>query len=225
MLLSIPTWFIHISSMVEWGLAALMLYRYGRLIRRRDVEQFALLMLPHWIGGLSVIAFHLTGDSAMWLLDASKVINMFGSISLLLASVRIIRSPQSIGGIAFLGFLLFQFGLPNESLKDTIINAVFQLSSLIYIFFLISLLFLYRKDKAVFSKLTIVGFWFVIVFVSITVGCIYYATKVHGHQSLTYDDFLHGFAESFLTISNLMIVLGIRKKMREAQKNLFSEAT
>lgn len=223
MLLSVPTWFIHISSMAEWGVAILMLYRYGRLIQRRDVAQFALLMIPHWIGGLSVIAFHITGDTAMWLLDASKVINLFGSASLLLASVRIIRSPQSAAGVAFLFLILFQFGLPNESTKDIVINGIFQLSSLIYLFFLISLVFLYRKDKAVLSKLTIFGFWFVIVFVSITVVCIYYATEVHGHQSLTHDDFLHGFAESFLTISNLMIVIGIGQKTREAQKNRLSE--
>lgn len=223
MLLSVPTWFIHISSMVEWGIAILMLYRYGSLIQRRDVEQFALLMIPHWIGGMSVIAFHITGDSAGWLLDASKVINLFGSISLLLASVRIIRSHQPAAGVAFLFLILFQFGLPNESIKDTIINGIFQLSSLIYLLFLVSLLFLYRKDKAVFSKLTIFGFWFVIVFVSITLVCIYYAIVVHGHQTLTHDDFLHGFAESFLTISNLMIVLGIRQKTREAQKKRLSE--
>lgn len=219
MLLSIPTWFIHISSMAEWGLAILLLYRYGSLIGRRDIEQFALLMIPHWIGGLSVIAFHISGDSLEWLLDASKVINMFGSISLFMASIRIIRAPQPSMAIASLCFFLFHLGLPDESLKDIIINGIFQLSSLIYVLFLISLLFLYKKDKTVFSKLTIFGFWFVIVFVSITVVCIYYATKVNGHPTLTHDDFLHGFAESFLTISNLMIVLGIRQKAREARES------
>lgn len=220
MLLSIPTWFIHISSMAEWGLAILLLFRYGSLIGRRDIEQFALLMIPHWIGGLSVIAFHISGDSLEWLLDASKVINCFGSISLLFASVRIIRSPQPRVAVAALFLLLFHAGLPDKTLKDTVINGIFQLSSFIYILFLISLVFLYKKDKAVFSKLTIFGFWFVIVFVSITVVCIYYATKVHGHPTLTHDDFLHGFAESFLTLSNLMIVIGIRQKAQQAKESL-----
>ncbi|ACF13076.1 conserved hypothetical protein [Chloroherpeton thalassium ATCC 35110] len=218
MLLSIPTWIVHISSMAEWGMAIFLLYRYGKIIHRSDVRQFALLMIPHWAGGLCVLAFHTTGDSVSFLLDASKVINFFGSTSLLYASLQIIKQAKKLSSAAYAAlFLLLPLLGNDKALQDLIINGIFQLSSMIYLAFLVSLLFLYRQDKTVFSKLTIFGFWFVLFFVSFTLVCMYFAIHVRGYATLSHDDLLHGLAESFLSISNLMIVLGIQQKLKEAK--------
>jgi hypothetical protein len=219
MLLSIPTWLIHLSSMIEWGMAALLLYRYGASLGREDIKTFARLMLPHWAGGWCVIAFHFTGDAVSFWLDASKVVNFVGSVCLLYASADVIIGArprrEAMSGSLFLAALLIQSvqTFPELYWRAKLIDAVFQLSSAIYFFFLLSLLLLYRRDKSVFSPVSIVGFWFLLVFVAVSVVCIYFS-KQRGYPTLTHDDLLHGFAESFLTISNLLIVIGIRQKQR-----------
>jgi len=220
MLLSLPTWIVHISSMAEWGIAILLLYRYGTLINRPDIQRFALLMIPHWIGGLCVLAFHTTGDSLSVLLDASKVINFFGSTSLLYASLQIIKGVETpTNALAAMPLFLWPFLhlMGEKSTYELFIDGIFQVSSLVYLLFLVSLIFLYRKDRTVFSKLTISGFWFVLVFVSFTLVCMHFAMNVRGYATLSHDDFLHGLAESFLSISNLMIVLGIQQKIKSAK--------
>ncbi|MDW8465050.1 MAG: DUF3593 domain-containing protein [Chloroherpetonaceae bacterium] len=226
MLLSFPTWVVHISSMVEWLAAAVLLHQYGKAVGRKDIEQFAWLMLPHWTGGLCVIIYHLTTDSVEFWLDASKVVNLVGSICLLYASLNIIRfnSSARTALACLFGIVMLHLSpnaaeiFPNKSFKDTLINAAFQLSSLVYFIFLVSLLWLYRKDKTVFSGLTVFGFWFVLVFVVVTIVCTHYATNVRGYPTLTHDDLLHGFAESLLTASNLMIAIGIAQKLQAARK-------
>jgi hypothetical protein len=41
-------------------------------------------------------------------------------------------------------------------------------------------------------------------------------SKLGGYPTLTHDDVLHGFAESLLTLSNLLIVIGIQQKRKQA---------
>lgn len=223
MLLSLPTWIIHISSMVEWLIASVLLYRYGALIGRRDVERFALLMLPHWFGGLCVLVYHITGDAVPFWFDASKVMNLVGSSALLYATLTIIfksnpklQVPSGSAGVAAMGLLVSTYG--EMMWRAYFVNLAFQLSSVVYLAFLISLIVLYRRDPTVLSPLSIFGFWFLLVFVSVAAVCNYYATQVRGFPTLTHDDLLHGFAESFLTLTNLFIVAGIRQKLRTVEQ-------
>ncbi|NTW11429.1 MAG: DUF3593 domain-containing protein, partial [Chlorobiaceae bacterium] len=104
---------------------------------------------------------------------------------------------------------------PQSYLGADIFDAILQVSSIVYLSFLVLLLVLYRRDKTVFSGLTVAGFWFVVVFISVTVFFMYLATVNRGYVSLSHDDLLHGSAESLLTMSNLMIALGARRKIRE----------
>jgi hypothetical protein len=238
MLLSFPTWLIHISSMAEWLYAAVLLYRYGALLGRNDVQRFALCMLPHWFGGMCVIIYHLLGDAILLWLDLSKLLNCAGSIALLYAALRLLYPNKFFNNDARTTAMLVVFfhapiaaQLSDKSLSSSeaivfnpmFVNAVFQLSSMIYLGFLIALWIFYRRDKrtaseSIFSGVTVAGFWFLLIFVTVTVGCIYIATKLRGYPTLTHDDALHGFAEFFLTISNTMIVFGVRQKLRDAMQ-------
>ena len=58
------------------------------------------------------------------------------------------------------------------------------------------------------------------MFVTIPAGI--YAKKVYG-LSLSNVDWLHGGAESFLSMTNLLIVLGFRQGIRSALNNSTSE--
>jgi hypothetical protein len=215
MLLSIPTWIIHISSMIEWGLAVLLLYRYGNLIRRDDIKRFALLMLPHWAGGWCVIAFHLTNDEIHFWLEASKVVNFVGSVCLLYGSLSLLFGRkikrEALSPSLLLIVVQSVQAFPELYWRAKIIDMIFQISSGVYFCFLISLLFVYRRDKSIFSPVTVFGFWFVLVFIGVTIVCMHFS-KVRGYPTLTHDDFLHGLAESLLTASNLLIVIGIQQR-------------
>ncbi|NHQ59602.1 DUF3593 domain-containing protein [Chlorobium sp. BLA1] len=222
MLLSFPNWIIHLSSALEWGLGAALLFRYGRLCNRRDIRIFALSMLPHWSGSFFVLGYHVSGDSVPLLLDLSEIINLFGSISLLLATLNLLKSTKkapSLGFAAALGAIIIS-GKPQSYLGEDIFDTILQLSSVVYISFLVLLFLVYRRDRTIFSGLTVAGFWFVLVFISVTIFCMYLATVVRGFPTLSHDDLLHGMAESLLTISNLMIAIGAHRKIREYETNL-----
>ncbi len=229
MLLSPLNWAIHISSSLEWAVALVMLYRYGKMVGRRDIRRFAICMGPHWIGSLFVLGYHLSGDMIPSRLEMSEAINLVGSIALLYATLKILNAGERQEGRAYAGILLFGGVLlhagPRQSfMGNTLFDAILQVSSIVYMTFLVLLLKVRKRDPEVFSGLTVAGFWFVLVFISVTVGCIWLATDVMGYQSLSHNDFLHGMAESLLTVSNLMIVLGIHQQMHRAKAQGFSSA-
>lgn len=50
-------------------------------------------------------------------------------------------------------------------------------TNLLYLGFLLMLLVLYRLDRALFSPLTIFGFWLLVVFVAVTIAATWLATE------------------------------------------------
>ncbi|GIL79525.1 hypothetical protein Vretifemale_8853 [Volvox reticuliferus] len=80
--------------------------------------------------------------------------------------------------------------------------------------YLCFLFFLTKSGKT--PRLTLMGFYFLLVFVGATIPAGIYA-KSHYGTSLANVDWLHGAAESLLTITNLLIVLGLRHGVREAE--------
>jgi hypothetical protein len=59
-------------------------------------------------------------------------------------------------------------------------------------------------------RLALIGFYLLLVFVAITIPAGLYA-KLHYGQELANVDWLHGSAEVFLSISNIVVVLGFRQ--------------
>lgn len=85
--------------------------------------------------------------------------------------------------------------------KDTL----FILSLFPYLGFL---WFLTRSQQV--PRLVLLGFYGTLVFVAVTIPAGIYTRVVYG-ELLANVDWLHGTAESFLTVSNLLIVLGLRR--------------
>ena len=230
MLLSPLNWVIHISSSLEWGVALVMLWRYGSFVGRRDIRRFALFMLPHWIGSWFVLAYHITGDTIMRLLEMSEAINLVGSIALLYATLKILKGDEkrdakprtALMGALVGGVTMTAGGSPGYSfmMGKSWFDAVLQVSSFVYLTFLVLLLKVRKKDPEAFSGLTVAGFWFVLVFISVTVVCMYISIHVLGYKSLSHNDFLHGLAESLLSASNLMIAIGVHKQHKLAAERL-----
>lgn len=72
--------------------------------------------------------------------------------------------------------------------------------------------FLTRSKQA--PKLALIGFYMTLVFVGVTIPAGIYAKVVYD-ESLANVDWLHGSAEFFLTLSNILIVLGFRQAVNE----------
>ncbi|KVH90003.1 uncharacterized protein LOC112521567 [Cynara cardunculus var. scolymus] len=94
--------------------------------------------------------------------------------------------------------------------SQSIASQLFAFSLFPYIGFLY---FITRSNSA--PKLTLFGFYFLLAFVGATIPAGIYA-KVHYGTSLSNVDWLHGGAESLLTLTNLFIVIGLRQALRKA---------
>ena len=92
--------------------------------------------------------------------------------------------------------------------KDTL----FAVSLFPYLGFL---WFLTRSQKT--PKLALIGFYVLLIFVAVTIPAGIYA-KIHYGEALANIDWLHGSAESFLSISNILVVLGFRQAIIESKE-------
>ena len=84
-------------------------------------------------------------------------------------------------------------------------ESLFAISLFPYLGFL---WFMTRSGKT--PRLALIGFYVLLVFVAITIPAGIYA-KVHYGEELANVDWLHGSAEVFLTLSNILVVLGFRQ--------------
>lgn len=84
-------------------------------------------------------------------------------------------------------------------------NTLFAMSLFPYLGFL---WFLTRTKST--PRLALIGFYVLLVFVAVTIPAGIYA-KVALQSELANVDWLHGGAEAFLTLSNILVVLGFRQ--------------
>lgn len=76
--------------------------------------------------------------------------------------------------------------------------------------------FLTRSGQV--PKLALIGFYMTLVFVAVTIPAGIYA-KVQYNADLANVDWLHGGAEFFLTLANILVVLGFRQALLERRKS------
>lgn len=77
------------------------------------------------------------------------------------------------------------------------------------------LYFLTRSRQT--PRLALVGFYVLLVFVVVTIPAGIYAQNAY-HTELANVDWLHGSAEFFLTLSNILVVLGFRQAVLQRQQ-------
>ncbi|MBF2077318.1 MAG: DUF3593 domain-containing protein [Synechococcales cyanobacterium T60_A2020_003] len=96
-------------------------------------------------------------------------------------------------------------------------ETLFALSLFPYLGFL---WFLTRSRQT--PRLALMGFFGTLVFVAITIPAGIYAQVTYG-DVLANVDWLHGGAELFLTLSNVLVVLGFRQALKERSGTASSE--
>lgn len=92
-------------------------------------------------------------------------------------------------------------------------ETLFALSLFPYLGFL---WFLTRSRQT--PRLALIGFYMTLVFVAVTIPAGIYAQRVYG-KTLANVDWLHGGAEFFLTLANILLVLGFRQAIIEHRKS------
>jgi hypothetical protein len=90
-------------------------------------------------------------------------------------------------------------------------DSLFAVSLFPYLAFL---WFLTRSGQT--PRLALIGFYGTLVFVAVTIPAGIYAKVAYG-ESLANVDYLHGGAEVFLTLSNILVVLGFYQAIRRHQ--------
>jgi hypothetical protein len=103
-------------------------------------------------------------------------------------------------------------GVGGVSGSDALAGGLFAVSLFPYLAFL----YYCFKTKQT-PRLVSVGFATLLIFVFVTAPAGIYAQKVYG-TSLSNVDWLHGSAESFLFFTNLLIVVALRRGIREAEE-------
>jgi hypothetical protein len=91
-------------------------------------------------------------------------------------------------------------------------ETLFALSLFPYLGFL---WFLTRSGQT--PRLALIGFYMTLVFVAVTIPAGIYAQTAYG-KTLANVDWLHGSAEFFLTLSNILVVLGFRQAIIETRQ-------
>lgn len=92
-------------------------------------------------------------------------------------------------------------------------ETLFALSLFPYLGFL---WFLTRSGQT--PRLALIGFYMLLVFVAVTIPAGIYAQVAYGKQ-LANVDWLHGSAEFFLTLSNILVVLGFRQAIVQRKRS------
>ena len=217
MLLSPPTWIIHLLTVSEWLAAILLFARYGRAIGSAPLRLFALCMVPHLLAGLSILLFHAGGDRWDGVLAVGRGLTFVGSLCLLAATVGMLPL-RNARRVWWLVPVVLIGGLVHAATSAEGVRALLPLTNVLYLVFLVALVFVRRAEPRLFSRLSVVGFWFLLVFVAVTIYAQHLAVDVRGLPSLSHADLLHGGSEAFLSISNLMIALGALLQLQRWRK-------
>lgn len=94
--LSIPTWFIHISSVIEWIAAIWLVWTYGEVTGNRSWRALSWAMLPALLSAMCACTWHFFDNdpSLAWLVTVQASTTAIGNCTLCGAGWWIWRSPS-----------------------------------------------------------------------------------------------------------------------------------
>ncbi|MDJ1179114.1 DUF2499 domain-containing protein [Roseofilum sp. BLCC_M91] len=95
--LSIPTWVIHVSSVMEWIIAIWLIWRYGELTGDRRWSWLSLAMIPALISAMSACTWHFFDNdpNLEWIVTLQAAMTVVGNCTLCAAGWLLWRQTQS----------------------------------------------------------------------------------------------------------------------------------
>ncbi|NJN31217.1 MAG: DUF2499 domain-containing protein [Synechococcales cyanobacterium RM1_1_8] len=95
--LSIPTWIIHVSSVLEWTLAIWLIWRYGEVTNNRAWRWLSLGMLPALVSALCACTWHFFDNAVAlnWLVTLQAATTVMGNSTMMGGAWLLWRSVQT----------------------------------------------------------------------------------------------------------------------------------
>jgi len=92
--LSIPTWIIHISSVIEWIAAIWIIWGYSEVNDNRVWRWFSLAMFPALVSAMCACTWHFfdNAEPLGWLVTLQAFMTLIGNCALCMAAWWIWRS-------------------------------------------------------------------------------------------------------------------------------------
>ncbi len=92
-ILSIPTWIIHVSSVLEWIIAIFLIWNYAEVSGDRHWIYLSYGMLPVLVSAMCACVWHFFDnlESLEWLVTLQAGMTVIGNITLCLAAWYIWR--------------------------------------------------------------------------------------------------------------------------------------
>jgi hypothetical protein len=89
--LSIPTWVVHLSSVLEWAIAIVLMRRLAELSGQRGWNWMAWAMLPAFVSALCACTWHYFDNPGElnWLVTLQAGTTLLGNTTLMLAAWRL----------------------------------------------------------------------------------------------------------------------------------------
>jgi hypothetical protein len=202
---------IHVSSVLEWVIAIWLIWHYGEVTKNYAWWGISFAMLPALVSAMCACTWHFFDNPATleWLVTLQAATTLLGNCTLMVAAWWLWQTAHKnrADGLKLNAIAPWFLLLPPTTLLSFSKESLFALSLFPYLGFL---WFLARSRQA--PKLAVIGFCMTLVFVAVTIPAGLYAKAVYGAE-LANVDWLHGAAESFLTLANILVVLGFRQAL------------
>lgn len=94
--LSLPTWVIHVSSVLEWMAAMWFVWLFASVTQRLVWRWLAIAMLPALVSAMAACTWHLfdNNESYAWLVTVQAAMTVVGNSTLCLAAWWIWRQER-----------------------------------------------------------------------------------------------------------------------------------
>jgi len=94
--LSLPTWWIHITSVLEWLAAMGLIQRYGQVRGEGGWRWLSLAMLPALVSAMAACTWHLydNAPALKGLVVIQAALTTLGNACMALATWHLCRQPQ-----------------------------------------------------------------------------------------------------------------------------------
>jgi hypothetical protein len=94
--LSLPTWWIHIASVLEWMLAIAAIVRWGERRREPQWRWLALAMLPALVSAMAACTWHLfdNTEALRGLVVFQAFTTLIGNIAMAAAAWQLLPAPR-----------------------------------------------------------------------------------------------------------------------------------
>ena len=91
--LSLGTWFIHIATLFEWGIAIIIIDYISSISNNKALGYFALAMLPNLASAMAAITWHIFDnvEELNGLVVLQAALTTLGNSCLALAALNLIR--------------------------------------------------------------------------------------------------------------------------------------